>query len=81
MKPWFENEQNCVSAFLKGFFDSEGSVSEEGVVTAFNTNVDLLRYVQSLLLRNFGIVTTGPTLGTRKGSLLVRRGKGLLPQL
>lgn len=75
LKPCIENDPDCVSAFLKGFFDSEGCVSKEGVVTAFNTNLDLLRYVQWLLLRNFGIVTTGPRLTTKKGSLLVSRGR------
>jgi len=75
LEPWIENDPECVSAFLRGFFDSEGSVSKSGVVTACNTNWDLLRYVQSLLLRHFEIATSGPTLGTKKGSALVRRGR------
>jgi intein-encoded DNA endonuclease-like protein len=78
LRPWIEHDEECVSAFLRGFFDSEGSPSKEGVVTASNTNLDLLRYVQMLLLKHFGIVTTGPRLGTKKGTPLLRRGKTYL---
>jgi DNA endonuclease len=66
LKPWFEDDSECVSAFLRGFFDSEGCVSE-GALTAYNTNLELLRYVQWLLLKHFGIATTGPRLGKKKG--------------
>lgn len=75
LKPWFEDDSECVSAFLRGFFDSEGCVSKEGALTASNTNLDLLRYVQRLLLKHFGIATTGPRLGKKKGTLLIRRGR------
>jgi len=74
LMPWIESDLKCVSAFLRGFFDSEGSVGKDGPVTASNTNLDLLRYVQGLLER-LGIATTGPRLGKRKGTLLVRRGR------
>jgi intein-encoded DNA endonuclease-like protein len=75
LTPWIETDSDCVAGFLRGFFDSEGSVSETGVVTASNTNLDLLRYVCELLRKYFGIVATAPRLTTKKGSLLVRRGR------
>jgi intein-encoded DNA endonuclease-like protein len=30
LRPWIEHNQECVSAFLRGFFDSEGCASKEG---------------------------------------------------
>jgi intein-encoded DNA endonuclease-like protein len=75
LKPFIEHNQRCVAAFLKGFFDSEGSVEVRGIVSASNTDLALLRYVQFLLSKYMGISTRGPYLGTRKGSVLTRRGK------
>jgi intein-encoded DNA endonuclease-like protein len=46
--------------FLRGFFDSEGSVSESGAITATNTNYELLDYIKDLLWRRFNIVAMGP---------------------
>lgn len=75
LKPWIEHDTSCVSAFIRGFFDSEGSITRQGALTASNTNLDLLRYVQWLLTKFLGIETTGPHLGKRKGTVLARRGK------
>ncbi len=73
--PFIEHNKRCVSAFARGFFDSEGCVATDGTLTASNSNLELLRYVRYLLSRYFGIETTGPYLGTRKGSIITRRGK------
>jgi intein-encoded DNA endonuclease-like protein len=78
LRPWIEHDLECVSAFLRGFFDSEGCASKEGVVTASNTNQDLLGYVRWLLLEKVGIETTGPRIKTKKGSVLIRRGRSYL---
>jgi intein-encoded DNA endonuclease-like protein len=75
LMPFIEHDSECSSAFLRGFFDSEGSVSLNGALTAFNTDLELLRYVQMLLARRFGIESTGPHLGSRKGSILHKRGR------
>lgn len=75
LKPFIEHDKGCVAAFVKGFFDSEGCVDKKGGITASNSNLELLRYMQFLLTKHIGIETTGPHLGTRKGSLLTRRGK------
>jgi hypothetical protein len=53
----------CVSAFLRGFFDSEGSVKQAGELWAYNNKTDHLRYVMKLLRDYFGVQTTGPHLG------------------
>ena len=72
---FIEHDLLCVAAFLKGFFDSEGSVDIGGSTTASNSNLETLHYVQYLLKRYFGIETTGPHTGTVEGSILTRRGK------
>jgi len=75
LMPYVETSPKCVSAFLRGFFDSEACASKNGDVTASNTNVELLKYVQRLLRGYLGISTTGPRLGTKKGSILARKGR------
>lgn len=75
LAPFIESDRRCVAAFLKGFFDSEGSVAEDGSTTASNSDTELLAYVQYVLKKYFRIETTGPRLGTRKGTILTRRGK------
>ncbi|MDA4122430.1 MAG: LAGLIDADG family homing endonuclease [Thaumarchaeota archaeon] len=74
-KVFVEHDRECAAAFIKGFFDSEGCIDVSGRLTASNNDLALLRYVQKLLERFFGIETTGPHLGTKKGTILTRRGK------
>jgi intein-encoded DNA endonuclease-like protein len=59
LKPYIEHCERCVAAFIRGFADSEGSVSEEGYIRIHNTDYRLLEYVKDLLKR-FGIESTGP---------------------
>ncbi len=75
LRPFIEHCVQCSAAFLRGFFDSEGSVGKDGSLTAWNSRKSLLKYVQGLLVRSLGIETTGPHLGTRKGSRLTWRGR------
>ena len=49
----------CAAAFLRGFFDSEASVSNSGL-TISNGRKPVLRFVKRLLARWFKITTTGP---------------------
>jgi intein-encoded DNA endonuclease-like protein len=58
-----------MAMFLMGLFDSEGSVSEKGYIVIYNSNYELLLYVQELL-KKFGIETTGPWPNTRQGAPL-----------
>jgi len=75
LKPFIEHDKKCVSAFLRGFFDSEGCIGKSGALTASNTELELLRYVQLLLSKYFDIETTGPHPGKKKGTVITRRGK------
>jgi len=68
IKPYVEHCLKCVAAFLRGLFDSEGSVSKSGYVTLSNTNYEMLVYAQRLLWRYFGIEATGPWPHTQKGT-------------
>jgi DNA endonuclease len=74
LKPWIGHCSSCISMFLRGFFDSEGSLSEEGHVTCSNSDFALLEFVQHLLF-HFKIETTGPHLQTRAGTKMSNRGR------
>ena len=67
LRVWIEHCDKCAAAFLKGFFDSEGSVEPSGKVTASNTDLALLDYAKKTLLRFFGMRTRGHTWGLRRG--------------
>jgi intein-encoded DNA endonuclease-like protein len=74
LKEYVEHDEECVSAFLRGFFDSEGCVSAQGTLIVSNTDVDLLSYVQRLLGEST-ISSTGPHRSVPKGTEIVRRGR------
>lgn len=74
LKPWIRHCSRCVSMFLRGFFDSEGSVDEDGYVTCSNSGFALLKFVQYLLSFYFRVETTGPRLQTRAGTKISNRG-------
>ena len=73
-KGWIEYSPQSVASFLRGFFDSEGSTSKDGSLRGFNSDTNLLRYVQCLLTTFFKIETTGPHLVAKVGSVMIRRG-------
>ena len=54
-----EHCRSCTSAFLRGFFDAEGS-SSGGQVSCSNTNHRLLVYVQRLLESRYSLRVSGP---------------------
>ena len=70
IRPFVEHCERCIAAFLRGFFDSEGSVID-GEIRVYNTNYKLLEYVIYLLNR-IGIATTSdkPRLHARAGTLI-----------
>jgi len=74
-KVFIEHDRKCSAAFVRGSFDSEGSVDVSGSLTATNCNLGLLHYVQEILKGFFGIETTGPRLGKKKDSIMNRRGR------
>jgi intein-encoded DNA endonuclease-like protein len=69
LRKYIEHCEKCMTAFLRGFFDAEGCVSKSGYILAFNTNYEVLTYVQGLLKR-FGIESTGPRVSRPAGSLI-----------
>jgi intein-encoded DNA endonuclease-like protein len=76
IRRFVEHCERCMAMFLRGFFDSEGCVSEDGCITVANSNYELLLYVQELLKR-LGIETTGPYPRQRQGTPFYdpKRGK------
>jgi intein-encoded DNA endonuclease-like protein len=67
IRKYVEHCEKCMAMFLRGLFDSEGSVSEDGQISVANTNYELLLYVQELL-RRFGIETKGPYPTVKQGT-------------
>jgi len=66
LKPYIEHCEKCMTAFLRGFVDSEGSVSEEGYIRIYNTDYRLLEYIKDLLKR-LSIESTGPWTKRQQG--------------
>ncbi|MEN3048071.1 MAG: LAGLIDADG family homing endonuclease [Candidatus Caldarchaeales archaeon] len=66
IRKFVEHDEQTKVAFLRGFFDSEGSVGKSGVIL-YNTNVDVLRWAQELL-EDLGIMSTGPYLHIPAGT-------------
>jgi intein-encoded DNA endonuclease-like protein len=67
-KPFIEHDTKCISAFLRGFYDGEGSISGRSL-TLYNTQLDLLTYIRDLLSK-LKIETTEIRVGTRAGTEL-----------
>lgn len=59
LKPYIEHCKHCVAAFLRAFFDGEGSIKARTLV-AYNADKELLLYIKQLLVGYFAIETTGP---------------------
>ena len=68
LRPYVEHYQECISAFLRGFFDTEGCVREDGHICVINTDLALLTYVKELLGR-LGVETTGIQLHHATGTV------------
>ena len=79
LKPFIEHDEDTVACFLRGLYDSDGGhYKHEGKynrISLFNSNLKLLKYTQHLLKKYFNIITIGPYLGTRAGTILKKNGK------
>ena len=71
--PTIRHCRGCEGAFLRGFFDSEGSMYDRSL-TASNENLELLKLVCELL-HSIGIQTTGTHLATKGGRTVIIKGK------
>ena len=76
LKFHIEHCKDCVASFLRALFDGDGSIyvkirgrRKERKLYLFNTNKELLIYVQYLLKKYFDIDTTGPYLKTKSGEI------------
>ncbi|HMD78969.1 MAG TPA: LAGLIDADG family homing endonuclease, partial [Nitrososphaerales archaeon] len=75
LKPIVTHCKDCVASFVRAFFDAEGSVGDSGL-TASNGNLELLGYVQRLLVKYFKVRTTGPHKhGSEPGTQVKIRGR------
>jgi len=76
IKRFIEHSIECRSAFLRGFFDSEGTIDKTGKIRVCNTDITLLGYVKQLM-ESLGIKTTGPHLLVKRGTAFIdpRNGK------
>jgi len=72
IRQYIEHCIRCICAFLRGFFDSEGSIGSidrNGEIRVYNSDKSLLEYIKELLHR-LGIKTTGPKLYSKAGTPL-----------
>jgi len=69
LRKWIEHCRRCESAFLRAFYDGEGSISGKNL-TVYNTDRELLMYIQDLL-GHADIETTQLHLTTKAGTRLV----------
>ena len=72
LKDYVEFNRKTVAFFLRGVFDSEGSVIRSGKAKIYkikltNTDLNLLEYVKHLLNKYFGIKVNGPYLERKAG--------------
>ncbi|MEM0451301.1 MAG: LAGLIDADG family homing endonuclease [Nitrososphaerota archaeon] len=77
IKPYVEHCDKCIYMFLRGFFDSDGTVLKDGTIILYNTDYEVLKYT-IYLLEKIGIETTSkePKLFQRAGKLIVDRSTG-----
>ena len=80
LKPYIEHCEECVKAFLRGFFDGDGSNS--GVqVKAYNSDEKLLEYIKQLLKKlevrtgKISIATKAGTTSRKRNSEVVKAKK------
>jgi len=66
-RQYIEHCLDCICAFLRGFFDSEGGIYGNGNIRVFNTDKSLLEYIKELL-KILGVKATGPKLRSKAGT-------------
>ena len=76
LKPYIEYSRETVANFLRGLYDSDGGhyiyKRRYSHIHLSNNDKDLLRYVQHLLEKYFGINATGPYINDRAGKISTR---------
>ena len=69
LRKYIEHCEGCMASFLRGFFDSEGSVDKRGYIRTYNTDLVLLTYVKELLEQRFCVEVTGPRPKDKRGGI------------
>ncbi len=72
LKSYIEHNKETVANFLRGLYDSDGghykyksNNRRYSKICLSNNNIELLKYVQYLLKRHFGIIARGPYLNNK----------------
>ena len=65
--------EKCAAGFLRGFFDSEASMSGRSLDVS-NGSIRIMRLVKQLLLK-IGVQSTGPRLAQKGGRLVTIKGR------
>ncbi len=78
LKRYVEHDEENVVFFLRGLFDSDGSITVNKERSLYkvkfsNTNLKLLHYVKMLLRNYFGIEALGPKIEKLRGGVSVKR--------
>ena len=73
LKQFIEYSKDTVAYFLRGLFDSEGNhykykKRRSSYIRLYNNDITLLKYVQHLLKKYFGINVTGPYMSVKAGT-------------
>jgi intein-encoded DNA endonuclease-like protein len=71
--PTISHCDDCKAAFLRGFYDSEGSITKRSLFV-YNGELNKLELVCKLL-ESLGIETTGPHLRIEKGGMVSIKGR------
>ncbi|RLF04249.1 MAG: hypothetical protein DRJ64_07210 [Thermoprotei archaeon] len=73
LKPYIEYNKETIKYFLRGLYDSDGTNYRCKQIFLANSNLKLLQYAQHLLRKYFNIVSRGPYLNVRAGSIRIRK--------
>ncbi len=73
LKPYIEYNKDTVRLFLRGLYDSDGSNYRCKKIVLFNSNIELLYYVQYLLKKYFIIMIRGPYLNAKAGNISIKK--------
>jgi len=73
LKAFVSHCGECASAFLRGFFDSEASMSGRSLAVS-NGRLGILRFAK-IMLAKLSIDTTGPRLAEKGGRLVLIKGR------
>ena len=76
LKPYIEHCEECIKAFLRGFFDGDGG-SNVTLVYACNTNRQLLEYIKELL-EKIGVRTGKISIAIKAGTEHWARNRGII---